>query len=246
MTSQTFKSMERAALIAAGIAIGILLGFLYSEWLGCIANRSLESSLEEAEQRAILAEVSAADAFVKAEASGRKVYELERLIVSEKSASEDFKRRLGAEARRYKNLERSVMISLKASVDSVFIPIDTGAFASTDTACIPTPARFAYKDSLWFDLRGSIVKSPIGPGILIDTLNLSTGQVQIDDVTPRKPLSFKRQSPVVRVSIESPYYEAISFREYTVRGKKKVPLGVKILGAAALFGAGFIANSAMP
>ena len=237
------RAWERAAFIALGVMIGLLFGFAYSEMLGGLVNQELTESLATAEDRAISAEVAGKNALLKVEASGKKVYQLERLIVSEKAANADLKRRLGAEARKYKQLQRSIGLTLQGRVDSLFIPIAVDSSAGRgDSHCLPLPASVAYQDSAWLQINGAIVYKDTTAGLLVNSLTLNTGEVRIDDVTPKKPFSLRTQPQVVRLSVESPYFSALTINEYTV-ARKKVPAYVKILGAVALFGAGFIANS---
>lgn len=237
------RAWERAAFIAIGVMIGILFGFAYSEMLEGLSKQEQELSLSAAEDRAITAEVAAQNALIKLEASGKKVYQLERLMVSEKAASADLKRRLGAEARKYKQLQRSIGLTLQGRVDSLFIPIAIDSSAGRDAPyCLPLPAAVAYQDSAWLQIDGAIVYKDTAAGLLVNSLTLNTGEVRIDDVTPKKPFSLRTQPQVVRLSVESPYFSALTVNEYTVV-RKKVPAYVKILGAVALFGAGFIANS---
>lgn len=236
----SFKFTKTEITLTLSLALNLILLFAITrvgeDWL------LAEDDLRVAEQRAIEAEVSGREALLRAEASGKKVYQMERLFVSEKAAKEQLEKRFANESGKYKNLVRSLTLKLQAQVKDVQIPaVDNPNLPPTDTMLVTLPKKIEYADSTWLSLSGSIVKSGDGIALNIDSLNLNTGEVTVDDVSQKpKWYAFKKPVPVVRIGVESPYYSMLSAREFTVKQKKPSPAKIIVTHAAA-----FLAGAAL-
>lgn len=229
-----------------GFAISACLNFLLLFLLLRIGqcSFSLEKSSQVAEQRAMDAEIEGRNALLREEASGEKVYQMERLFVSERAAKEELEKQYQKESKQYKDLVRSLTLKLKAQVKNIeIVATDEPALPPTDTMLVSLPKRISYADSTWFTLNGSIVKSGQGIALLIDSLNLNSGKVTVDDVSLKaKWYSFKKPVPVVRIAVESPYYSMISAREFSVTPKKPNRTKMIVTHAAAFLAGAVLLN----
>ena len=224
-------------LLATSVVINLIL---LLSWLGSIEvlQGSHQEEMDEVYDRAIKAEIQGKDALLKVKESGEKVYEFERLLVSEKAAMEDLKKRYEDDAKRYKRVISHLNIKLEAKVDSIFMPAEPMDLMS-DSEYVCLPQRVSYRDGKWMTFRGTIEKKDGKLGLMIEEMLLMSGNMSIDDVTKKgKWYQFKKPQPMVRISIESPYYSMLSAQDYKVDYKPRRNLGLKILTHAAAFAAG--------
>jgi hypothetical protein len=232
----TSSLSKREIILIVSLLLNVFLLFLLTRF-----GEGLELSereLQVAEQRAVTAEVEGRSALLREEASGKKVYQMERLFVSERTAKEELEKRYQKESKQYKDLVRSLTIKLSAQVKGVeIVATDDPLRPPTDTMLVSLPKNISYADSTWFTLNGSIVKAGEGIALRIDSLNLNTGEVSVDDVSTKpKWYSFKKPASVVRISVESPYYSMLSAREFSVKPKKPNKTAMIVTHAAAFIG----------
>lgn len=224
-------------LLATSLVLNLILLF---SWLGSIEvlQSSHQREVEEVYDRAIKAEVQGKDALLKVKESGEKVYEFERMYVSERAAREDLERRYEGDAKKYKKIISHLNIKLEARVDSIFIPSEPMDIIS-DSEYVCLPQRVSYKDGKWMNFKGTIEKKDGKLGLMIDEMLLMSGNMSVDDVTKKgKWYEFKKPQPMVRISVESPYFTMMSAQDYKVNYKPRRNLGLKIFTHAAAFVAG--------
>ena len=224
-------------LLATSVVINLIL---LLSWLGSIEvlQGSHQKEMDEVYDRAIKAEIKGKDALLKVKESGEKVYEFERMYVSERAAREDLEKRYEGDAKKYKKIISHLNIKLEAKVDSIFIPSEPMDIIS-DSEYVCLPQRVSYKDGKWMTFKGTIQKKDGKLGLMIEEMLLMSGNMSIDDVTKKgKWYQFKKPQPMVRINIESPYYSMISAQEYKVDYKPRRNLGLKIFTHAAAFAAG--------
>jgi hypothetical protein len=224
-------------LLAASLIINL---FLLASWLGSVEymRSSYESEYDELHNRAINAEISGQNALVKVKESGEKIYELQRSLVSERSAMKDLKERYQEDAKKYKRIIGHLSVQLEAKVDSVFIEAEPSE-SFNDSMMVILPQNVSYKDDKWMSFTGKIKRKDGKLGLMIEEMTMRSGKISVDDVEKKqKWYKLSRPQPVVRINVESPYFTMMSAQEYKVNYKPKRNIGLKIITHAAAFAAG--------